>query len=92
MSLTLTPTLWLEWVQHSLATASVPDWHSWPNEVPIPLLLRLPFAVALIIVAARTDRRWLVPVAVTLAIPHLWFHALSILAAIPRLWLDRANA
>ena len=32
--------------------------------VPIPLLVRLPSAVALVVWGARTDRRWTVPVAV----------------------------
>jgi len=43
-----------------------------PDALPIPLLPRLALAAAIIAWAAYTDRRWLVPVGVTLAMPLLW--------------------
>ena len=48
---------------------------------PVPLALRLPIAVVVVVVAAATDRKWLLPVAVTLSLPVLWFNGLAVLAA-----------
>jgi len=50
--------------------------------VPIPFLVRLPFAVALVVWGARTNRRWTVPVAGMLALPALWYGGLSMLLAV----------
>jgi hypothetical protein len=50
--------------------------------VPIPLLLRLPAAIALVVWGARTDRRWTVPVASMLALPALWYGGISMLLAV----------
>nr|MBA2372651.1 DUF2029 domain-containing protein [Chloroflexota bacterium] len=49
--------------------------------VPVPLAVRLVVAAAVIAFAARTDRAWLLPVGVTLALPILWLNGLAILAA-----------
>ena len=50
--------------------------------VPIPFLVRLPFAVALVVWGARTNRRWTVPVAGMLALPALWYGGLAMLLAV----------
>jgi hypothetical protein len=42
-------------------------------------------AAALVVWGARTDRRWVVPVASTIALPVLWITGPAILVAIPRL-------
>jgi len=39
----------------------------------------------LIVWGARTDRRWVVPVATVLAMPVLWITSPAVLVAIPRL-------
>ena len=67
-------------------------WYDWylavaPNDpnlvyVPIPLLVRAPFALAIIVWGARTNRHWTIPVAMTLAMPILWINAVTILVAI----------
>jgi hypothetical protein len=49
--------------------------------VPIPFVVRLPFAVALVVWGARTNRRWTVPVSAMLALPALWYGGLSIMIA-----------
>jgi hypothetical protein len=49
--------------------------------VPIPFLVRLPFAIAVVVWGARTDRRWAVPVACMLALPALWYGGLTMLLA-----------
>ena len=43
--------------------------------------MRLPIAIAIAGVAGLTNRAWLLPVAVTLALPVLWLNSLAILAA-----------
>ena len=50
--------------------------------MPIPFLVRLPFAIALVVWGARTDRRWTVPVAGMLALPALWYGGLTMLLAV----------
>jgi hypothetical protein len=73
----------------------MPDaWRAWPQvlannagksgtwaAVPIPFLVRLPFAIALVVWGARTNHRWTVPVAAMLALPALWYGGLSIMIA-----------
>jgi hypothetical protein len=60
---------WADWMAIVTAAggASIPL-----DALPIPLLPRLALAAAVIAWAARTDRRWLVPAGVTLAMPLLW--------------------
>ncbi len=50
--------------------------------MPIPLLVRLPFAIALIVWGALTNRRWTVPVGSMLALPALWYGGLTMLLAV----------
>jgi hypothetical protein len=58
-----------------------------------PLLARLPVAALIVVWAARTDRRWLVPVAAVIAMPVMWPNSYSVLVAvIPLLAWDRARA
>lgn len=53
------------------------------HAIPLPFLVRLPFAVAL--VAAATRWRWLLPFGVMLALPAVWWSSLALLVAVPRL-------
>jgi hypothetical protein len=73
------PSLWSEWLgflaQEPQGTVGGPS-------LPVPLPIRLAAAAAVVIWGARTDRRWTVPVAATLALPVLWFAGFSILTAI----------
>jgi hypothetical protein len=48
----------------------------------IPIWARFPFAVAIVVWGAKTDRHWTVPVAVLLAMPILWVNVFTILVAI----------
>jgi hypothetical protein len=89
VSFVLDPGAWRQWVD--LLRADVPGagnatfttvgWY-----VPIALAPRLAAAVVVAAVAALTDRRWLVPVAVALAMPVLWANSLAVLAACVPLW------
>jgi len=72
---------WADWINVDLLV-SLQRPPSQP-QIAIPLLPRLVAAALLVTWGARTDRRWTVPAAATLALPVLWFAGLSILAAIP---------
>jgi hypothetical protein len=86
---------WEEWIailRSDLAVAGqasfqTPGWY-----LAVPLLPRLAVAAVVAVVAALSDRRWLLPVAVAIALPVVWFNAMAVLAAVVPLWLARARA
>jgi len=73
-----TPGFWADWFQLLLSST---DSSTVEGSVPIPLVLRLPVAVALIVYAARRDMRWLLPIGVLLAMPVIWWGSLALLTA-----------
>jgi hypothetical protein len=73
------PDAWWRWLEVVVANAGKGG--TWAS-VPIPLWMRLPAAVALVVWGARTDRRWTVPVASMLALPALWYGGISMLLAV----------
>ena len=80
-SYALSPGLWHDWVDFLLDNAGgSPSMSGVP-----PFLVRLPVAAAALVFAARTDRRWLVPVCMVLASPVIGWGTFALLAAIPRL-------
>ena len=95
VSFALTPDLWFAWLNTIRASSLVPPS---PDSIAIPLLPRLGVAFLLLIWAGRTGRAWVVPIAVTLAIPVLWSASLSVLVALvpilrpdARRWLRQAR-
>jgi hypothetical protein len=77
--LTTPPGEWLEWGRVLAGNAGAPiD----SGSLPVPLLVRLPVAVALVWWAARSDRRWVLPIACLLALPVIWYGSLSLLLAV----------
>lgn len=80
------PQLWASWVD---LLASSTDSSTVPGSLPIPLLVRLPVAVLVIVWAALKGWRWLLPVGVLLAMPVIWWGGFSILAASVALERDR---
>lgn len=75
------PGAWAGWVALLARTQGpVAD----PNliYVPVPLLVRLPIALAVVAWGAWTNRPWAVPVAMTLAMPILWVNSVTILVAV----------
>jgi len=74
----LAPDLWAKWVDYVLETGVSPNvgTAAW---VPIPLVVRLPAAVLLVLWGARTDRAWALPTASMLALPVLWMVGLAML-------------
>jgi hypothetical protein len=83
VSFVLAPALWSEWFE--VLRTSVGKNGTWAA-VPIPLVLRMPFAIAIIVWGARTNRRWTVVVGSMLALPALWYGSLSMLLAVIPLW------
>ncbi len=80
VSLAIDPRAWLEWF--GVIGSSVGKTSGTWAAVPVPLWLRLPTAVAVVVWGARTDRRWVVPVAAMLALPALWYGGLAMLLAV----------
>ena len=74
----VTPGLWADWFQLLLSSTGS---STVEGAVPIPLLARLPFALAIIAVAAWRDMRWLLPIGVLLAMPVIWWGSLALLTA-----------
>jgi len=82
----IAPDAWRQWISILLDNAGrpLPD-----NAVPIPLVIRLPIAAALVVYGARTNRPWLVPVAGFLGIAVIWReHDLVLLGAVA-IWRRR---
>ena len=84
LSFALDPAAWRTWLDIVGVSSSTPATVGW--FLPLPLLVRLPVAAILAAVAGLTGRAWLVPIAVTLALPVVWLNSLSILAACVPLW------
>jgi hypothetical protein len=79
ISFVVLPDAWRHWVD-VLAAGATTDVTS--GSIPIPLLVRLPFAVVLLAWGARTDRRWVVPVTCFLALPVIWYGSLALLVGV----------
>ena len=89
VSYLLGPADWAQWLDILRRDAGQPlettGWY-----LPVPLLWRLPFAIALVAWGALTDRPWTVPIAMVLALPVLWLNGLAILVALVPLLADRS--
>jgi len=79
VSFVILPSAWFQWVD--LLTRIAGRDGTWAA-VPIPFIVRLPFAIAVVVWGARTNRRWTVPVAGMLALPALWYGGLTMLLAV----------
>ncbi|HEY8632068.1 MAG TPA: glycosyltransferase family 87 protein [Candidatus Limnocylindrales bacterium] len=88
VSFIVLPVQWRAWIDVVVQNALAGKSGTWAS-VPIPLWIRLPFAIALVAWGARTDRRWTVPVASMLALPALWYGGLSMLLAVIPLLPER---
>jgi hypothetical protein len=76
--------IWRAWIEHLIVRMGRPE--AGGALIDFSLWLRLPIAIAVMVWASITARRWLVPIAVVLAMPLLWFHSLAALVAIQPLW------
>ena len=79
LSFLANPEAWRDWIDLLLAnTGKGGTWAA----VPIPLWVRAPAAVALLIWGAPRNQRWVVPVAAMLSLPALWYGSLSMLLGV----------
>ena len=78
ISLLIAPQLWREWIE---LLASSTGSSTVSGSLPVPLALRLPLAVVVIVWAALGDRRWALPIGVLLAMPVIWWGSFAILTA-----------
>jgi len=88
VSFTLAPQAWFDWFD--LLLGNVGSTPLSPH-IPVPLWVRLPAAVALVVWGARTDRRWTVVVSSMLALPVLWFAAPAMLVGVIPELRDRSR-
>ena len=79
ISFAILPDQWRTWLDVIIRNAGKGG--TWAS-VPVPLWIRLPIAIAIVVWGARTDRRWTVPVASMLALPALWYGGISMLLAV----------
>ena len=79
VSFVVLPDAWRHWVGVLVAG---PSTAVTSGSIPIPLLVRLPIAVVILVWGARTDRRWVVPVACLLALPVVWYGSLALLVGV----------
>lgn len=83
VSFLLAPGLWADWLV-ALGTQTDATLSPLRQSAPVNLPVRLAGAAVLVIWGARTNRRWIVPIAVALAVPFAWWNVFSIaIAAIP---------
>lgn len=79
LAFVLAPAMWGQWLDYVLETGLTPAIGR-AYAVPLPLLVRLPAAVLLVIWGARTNRPWTLPTAAMLGLPVLWLVGLAMLA------------
>ena len=73
------PGLWQQWTAMLRADLSLSITGHVFAYVPVPLWVRLPPAILLVVWGARRDQPWTLAVAVTLALPTIWLQSLSLL-------------
>ena len=79
--------LWEDWIRLLASNAGTSRTYSYGFFALPPFGFRLPFALAVIVWAAVTGRRWAVPIAAFLALPVIWPSGFALLAAVPPLWI-----
>ena len=79
VSYVLMPGAWREWIE--LLIANQGKGGTWAA-IPIPLVIRGPIGVLLLVWGAPRNQRWVVPVAAMLALPALWYGSLTMLLGV----------
>ncbi len=79
VSFVFAPWMWREWIELLIAESAKP---AAAKAIPIPLTIRLPISLLVVVWGARTNRPWTVAVAAYLAIPALWWYSSVMLLAI----------
>lgn len=77
----LDPAAWRAWIDLLLTSDTAPA--DTPGFfIPVPLPIRLGAAAIIVVWGARTDRPWVLPIALTLSLPLLWLNGLAVLAGL----------
>ncbi|MGH2483349.1 MAG: glycosyltransferase family 87 protein [Candidatus Limnocylindria bacterium] len=76
----LFPQLWVDWIERLIASATIVIANY--TVVQVPVFVRLPVAAGIAVIAGWRGDRWLIPVAVLIALPAIWVGALTILLAV----------
>jgi hypothetical protein len=85
VSFAIAPGAWLDWKALLLDNAARPT-------DQVPLFVRLPIALAVVVFAARTNRPWLLPVAGLLSVAVIWrSHYVLLFGSIAALRLQRGD-
>lgn len=79
VSFVVAPSAWFAWIELMIDGVGQTPLSS---NIRVPLWIRLPAAVVLVVWGARTDRRWTVVVSSMLALPVLWFAAPAMLLGV----------
>jgi hypothetical protein len=82
-TMVLAPDLWGRWIGAMLDARGSRELAS--GIFAVPFGIRMAVAVAILWWGARSDRAWVVPIAVTLGLPVLWDHGLA--TALAAIWL-----
>jgi hypothetical protein len=85
VTLLIVPNMWWQWLTF---LSSNPTVDTPLISITPPLPLRLFIAAAVVTYGARTNRRWTVPVAATIALPIYWWNGFSVLVAILPIWRE----
>jgi hypothetical protein len=89
VSFVLAPSLWPQWVASVAANANVKLTNT-TFALDIPLLVRAPMCVLLVVWGARTNRRWTVVASSALALPVIWLNGISyFVGVLPLVLADR---
>jgi hypothetical protein len=81
-----TPGLWMDWFQFLRVSAGRT---AEIQLVPLPLLVRVALGAMIVVLGARVDRAWLVPIGVMIALPNVWTTSTALLAGSVSLWQHR---
>ena len=90
VSFLVAPNLWREYTATMIDNLDYDPGHPYP--VPIPLPIRMALGALIVLWGARTNRRWVVPIAVVVSLPIIWFHGFAVLAACIPLWREDRKA
>jgi hypothetical protein len=90
VSFLLTPDAWRAWIGLMVSSDAAPT--ATPGFfIPVPLPIRLAVAAVVVVWGARTDRPWVMPIAMTLALPLLWLNGLATLVGLAPTLIERWN-
>lgn len=80
VSFAIAPNLWFDWITVLRNNSSYPE-PSFAYHI-LPLWPRLVLAVAIVVIAARYNARWAVPIAAVIAMPYIWDTSLMVLLGV----------